>query len=205
MLLIFVRSIFLVTMGGITMDHLLQKYNDYIRVNYPPLSRTCHYPHSSWSYRCTLRWLPACSLRIRSVALTPPGRTHRCSLTGRITSFSKKDLPEMFGEVVNENVMLLLSRPTMSGTTSVCDWKRLSCGLYGSENPLRNRFQTDLYHLSDRVCAHAIFVHIKNQFPFAEFDTFGFTIIVNIIRCCSNYFTTHLANLRPFPPNMSSF
>ncbi len=32
MLLIFVRSIFLVKMGGITMDHLLQKYNDYIRL-----------------------------------------------------------------------------------------------------------------------------------------------------------------------------
>ena len=32
MLLIFVRSIFLVKIGGITMDDLLQKYNDYIRL-----------------------------------------------------------------------------------------------------------------------------------------------------------------------------
>ena len=32
MLLIFVRSIFIVKIGGITMDDLLQKYNDYIRL-----------------------------------------------------------------------------------------------------------------------------------------------------------------------------
>lgn len=32
MLLIFIRSIFLVKIGGITMDDLLQKYNDYIRL-----------------------------------------------------------------------------------------------------------------------------------------------------------------------------
>ena len=86
----------------------------------PPLSRTCHHPHSSWSHRCTPRWLPACSLRIRPAALTPPGRTHRRSLTDRITSFSKKRPPRNIRRGRGK-VMLLLSCPAASRATSVCD------------------------------------------------------------------------------------
>ena len=46
----------------------------------PPFSRTCRHPHSSWSYYCTHRWLPACSLCIRSVFF----RSHAISESVRI-------------------------------------------------------------------------------------------------------------------------